>query len=238
MAYDNAITTAWCAAIFAEEIAAASGTVSDSFDDGRLLIARSILPQADHVQPDDRLQGGVALHVMLPTIAVHPYVFREICQNGAILPVRIRSRQIVIVDGMPPADVEFALRHAIRACSVAEAFDDSMKQIRASMEFRVERDLAALSLLSRLAPGSAALRQSIVQQMLVEADPTGFALMNAVTAVARKTRDPEMRWRLEMLGGSVPRLLAPFGLPPDDHALRVDGASDLAAWSMLLRPAT
>jgi hypothetical protein len=28
--------------------------------------------------------------------------------------------------------------------------------------------------------------------------------MNAVTSVARDTRDPELRWRLETFGGGIP----------------------------------
>jgi hypothetical protein len=30
--------------------------------------------------------------------------------------------------------------------------------------------------------------------------------MNAVTAVARETSDPETKWRLEEVGGSIPAL--------------------------------
>jgi hypothetical protein len=30
--------------------------------------------------------------------------------------------------------------------------------------------------------------------------------MNAVTSVARDTRDPELRWRLEEFGGGIPAL--------------------------------
>jgi transposase len=35
-----------------------------------------------------------------------------------------------------------------------------------------------------------------------------FSLMNAVTSLARDERDPELRWRLEELGGAVPSLQA------------------------------
>ena len=37
------------------------------------------------VRPQDRLQGGVALRVVEADILVHPYVFRQVCRNGAIV---------------------------------------------------------------------------------------------------------------------------------------------------------
>ena len=35
-------------------------------------------------------------------------------------------------------------------------------------------------------------------------DPTYYGVMNAVTAVARETTDPETKWRVEQFGGSIP----------------------------------
>ena len=56
---------------------------------------------------------------------------------------------------------------------------------------------------------------AIMRQYLGNRDQTGFGLMNAVTAVARDQRDPEVRWRLEELGGGVPALIrAPKDAPP------------------------
>jgi hypothetical protein len=52
------------------------------------------------------------------------------------------------------------------------------------------------------------------------ADRSRFGLMNAVTSVARDTHDPELRWRLEELGGGIPAALLS---PADDsgsHAHR------------------
>jgi hypothetical protein len=43
--------------------------------------------------------------------------------------------------------------------------------------------------------------------------------MNAVTAVARDTRDPGLRWHLEELGGGVPAAVTP------DPELEPEGAA-------------
>jgi len=239
MAHEHALTNAQCAAIFSEEVTVAGGTVAESFDNGRVLIARSILPRVAEVQPNDRLHGGVAIRVQLPRISVHPYVLRQVCANGVIIPVSARSRQIEIVDEMVPVHVESALRQAVRTCCAEGTFEESMRHIRTSLDLRADLDLGLLRLLHRAsAPDSEALREAILQQMSAEPDRSGFALMNAVTAVARETRDPELRWRLELLGGTVPALLEPSGLPPNDHAVGVEAPGTIAAWRMILQPAT
>jgi hypothetical protein len=51
-----------------------------------------------------------------------------------------------------------------------------------------------------------------------------FALANAVTSVARDTRDPELRWRLEEFGGGLltARTPAPSFDPNQAHAALSD----------------
>ncbi len=239
MTHHNALTTARCAAIFSDEITAAGGTIADSFDDGRLLIVRAILPRVAEVRPNDRLQGGVALRASTIGISVCPYVLRAMCTNGMIFPLSIRSGRIEIGGDRDTAQVEAALRVAIRTCGAPEAFADATRDIRSSLQVHVDLDLGMLRL-SHLAsvPESSALREAILRELSTESDRSGFALMNAITAVARETQDPELRWRLESLGSAVPVLVAPFDLPPDDHGVRVKDGSDAAAWRMLLRAAT
>src|SRR5262245_33174028 len=123
MEHDNTVTTARCLAIFVEEISAAGGTVSVSLDNGRSLIARSVLPRAGDVRPNDRVQGGVAIRASLPRIWVAPYVLRQICTNGVILPLSVRSRQIEI--NAIPEFVDSRLREAIRACGSDDTFEES-----------------------------------------------------------------------------------------------------------------
>jgi hypothetical protein len=59
--------------------------------------------------------------------------------------------------------------------------------------------------------------RAILERFFREPDRSRFALMNAVTSVARDTADPELRWRLEEMGGGIPVGRAP-GLQPDDRA--------------------
>ena len=43
----------------------------------------------------------------------------------------------------------------------------------------------------------------VVERYFLGEDRSRYGLMNAVTAVARDTRDPEIRWGLEEFGGGL-----------------------------------
>ena len=55
--YDR-LTTTTIREAFAEEILAVGGTVTEAFDDGRRLFARSVLARSCEVLPDDRVRHG------------------------------------------------------------------------------------------------------------------------------------------------------------------------------------
>lgn len=61
MFHDNTLMTAAIRAAFSEEVAALGGTVTEVFDLGTRLFARSILPGTREVLPKDKMQPGVAL---------------------------------------------------------------------------------------------------------------------------------------------------------------------------------
>ena len=77
-------------AIVTEELALVGGTISDAYEDGERLFLRSLLPMADQVRPKDVIQGGIAVMADEAEIHVHPYLLRQVCRNGAIMPQLIR----------------------------------------------------------------------------------------------------------------------------------------------------
>src|SRR5262249_16488363 len=83
MSFDDPLTMCEVQTVLAEEVQAAGGTVTDVFDDGLRLFARSVLPAVAEVRPGDRVQGGVAVRACEGQVWVHPYVFRQVCRNGA-----------------------------------------------------------------------------------------------------------------------------------------------------------
>lgn len=212
------LTTTEIKTLFTEEIAAAGGEVSDTFDDGRLLFTRSILPRVREVRTADQVQGGVALRASAGEVWVHPYLFRLVCRNGAIMAHAIQTRHVEFPEFATPEEAVAEVRAAIQACCAEEAFTASAEQMRSARE--MEADLA-LNLLSVISPrhsrvGTQMLR-TILERFFAEGDQSRFGLMNAVTSVARDTPDPQIRWRLEELGGGI-AVGRPPVIQPDDAA--------------------
>lgn len=199
---------------FSEEIGALGGQVADVFDDGERLIARGVLDADAEVQPSDTIRAGVAVHVQGAEINVHPYTFRVVCTNGAIAARAFESRRIErfeSVDDLPSyegAMAEQHLRDAIRACAAPEAFATAVDDMRSALQVRAELALQILPLLVRLQHG---MRLSylleVSRRFAADIDRSAFGVINAVTSTARDARDPDERWQLEVVGGSLPALL-------------------------------
>jgi hypothetical protein len=63
----------------------------------------------------------------------------------------------------------------------------------------------------------------ILSRFSGQRDRTRFGLMNAVTSVARDTRDPDLRWRLEELGGAIGAAKTPTPSSFDPAAAAITG---------------
>jgi hypothetical protein len=206
MVFQKGLTTREVGTIFAEAIAAAGGKVTDTFDDGRRLFMRAVLPGEREVQKRDRLQGGVAIRATPDEIAIHPYVFRQVCQNGAIIAHAIESRHFELADSPfdPEAELAGALEEAVRACSAPKAFETAAAAIRSSLQSPVDFALTLTPKLSGVPVELAVeLLTSVADRYSKSRDKSRFGLMNVVTAVARDTSDPEVRWYLEKIGGAI-----------------------------------
>jgi hypothetical protein len=211
-------TTKQIKEVYEREVREAGGRVSDVYDDGARLFLRSVLPGVQEVRPGDGLQGGVALRAADPDILVQPYVFRQVCKNGAIIAQALEARSFERKEkdwdaGVPELLVEVG--EAVRSCCGPEAFAAAMKPIRWSVNIEADA-LLQLPELARLPDGLVAL---IFDVYMKGRDRSGYALMNAVTSVARDTRDPELRWRLEEFGGGIAAQLEPEPKPDDAAAV-------------------
>lgn len=205
MFFHQGLTTARVQAVFAEEVTARGGQITDIFDDGARLFARSILPNLDveDVQPGDRFHGGVALKAIGEGICLYPYLFRLVCSNGAIMAQTLDVRPVAHPEARKPEVAVQAIREAVEACCQKEVFIDVVRNMRISRETRAADLLINLMpLISRLSSRSN-LWSRFVVQFFEEGDQSRFGLANAITATARDVRDPELKWNLEELGGSV-----------------------------------
>ena len=186
----------------------AGGHVSDRFDDGTRLFLRAVLPDEREVRSGDRLRGGVAVRATQEEISVHPYVFRQVCSNGAIRAHATQSRRIErnVFSPGDVSEVEVTLREAVRACCLEDAFAGGVDEMRSSLESGIDLALTMMPMMSRLLRAEPRRRifKTILDRLFESRDTSRFGWMNAVTSVARDTTDPELRWRLEELGGGIP----------------------------------
>ena len=208
MAQRFGLTTTAIGGLFEEEILSAGGTIREVFDDGTRLIARAVLSRSFQPRPLDKMQPGVAIHATEDNIFVHPYVYRLICKNGASMARAVQTRRIEAVGTRPSHDAEQEVREAVRECCTEEAFESAERQVRSATEREADMALAMLPLLSSMrGQRGTEMVRLVMAAFTAEGDRSAFGLMSAVTAVARDERDPDTRWRLEELGGSVCALL-------------------------------
>lgn len=212
-------------AVCGEEIGTFGGEVIETFDHGAFLFLRAVLPQVQSVRPDDSVQGGIAVRTCGPAILVHPYTFRQICRNGAIRAQALQTRRIERVEksatpheaasSYAVQEVLNQLHSAIQSCCAPEVFAVSVEQMRSAAEQDADTALAMLPMLRFFQTShNSNLLNEILRRFESGGDHTRFGLMNAVTSLARDTANPETRWRLEELGGTVPALRRPVAPKP------------------------
>ncbi len=195
--------------VFATSIQGLGGTIHDVFDDGELLFLRAAFPQRALVKPRDRVRGGVALRAVGDEVTVHPYVLRQVCTNGAMLAHSTDSRRIRRADfaASQAAQDEILqeVHEVVFQCARGGAFEESVSEMRAALTVSGEMDLVLSQVASFARHGEIPPQvfDILLRRLKRRRNPTRFDLMNVVTAVARDVPDPQIRWRLEELGGGV-----------------------------------
>jgi hypothetical protein len=146
MLFKEGLTTARVLAVFADEVRARRGEVTQTFDDGKRLFSRAVLPHVAEVGPGDQIRGGVAIKATGDGVWLYPYTFRRICSNGAIAAWTLEERPIADPHLQQPELVFEAVRSTVEACCKAEVFT------RAVGEMRKGRLATATDLLLRILP--------------------------------------------------------------------------------------
>jgi hypothetical protein len=198
------ITTTELKDVFGEEIRAGGGQVTSVFAHHDRLFARSTLPWVREVRPKDKVQGGVAMRASMQEIWVHPYLFRQVCRNGAIMCWTTRSSRIRELYSLPCEKAAAALREAVHACCDEDSFTAETELLRTGAETAADLVLnmseTYRAAIERFGPSVA---DQISEQFMSVRDRSLFGLGNAVTAAARTEADPEVRWRMEEFGGGI-----------------------------------
>jgi hypothetical protein len=191
---------------FTDEIATLGGTVADRYQDETRLLLRSVLPRLADVAPGDSIQGGVALRAVDEGVAIHPYTLRHVCVNGAIAATALETHRVRLVEYESATEFVAAaleeIRIAVRRSAEPEVFLDSVGKMRTSSAEPVDHMIGMMAMLERIPPH---YLQQVLEMIRDRFDAAGertrFDLVNAVTSVARDTADPDLRWKLEEVGG-------------------------------------
>lgn len=150
MLFKEGLTTARVLAVFAEEVRARRGEVTQTFDDGKRLFSRAVVPHVAEVGPGDQVRGGVAIKATGDGVWLYPYTFRRICSNGAIAARTLEERPIADPHLQQPELVLEAVRSTVEACCKAEVFTREVGEMRKGREATAtDLLLLILPLLSR-----------------------------------------------------------------------------------------
>jgi hypothetical protein len=204
MSFLPALTTGAVLDEFTDAVADCGGSVSGVFNDGTRLFARSVLPTVDTVRRTDAFQGGVAIRGTENDVWLYPFLFRQVCTNGAILAQTLDARHIPDLHDLDPDEAAELVRDGVAACCAPEVFGTNMDHVRTATEQQADLALMLMPMLGRFPEAANAhVLQQIMRTFFEDRDDTRFGLMNAVTATAREATDPDVRWRLEELGGAL-----------------------------------
>ena len=185
--------------LFRDEVSRLGGQVADVVADDERLFARSLLPDSLPVFPDDFVKPGIALRYVSDTVEVRPYVHRVICSNGQILAYSGRGGSVEIV---APKFQLPAIRSLIHEVAASEAFGECVKKMQEARGLLPDPEILLFDLTRRAGFDDAAVL-SILERLQEEGEFSLYALGNAVTALARDTRDPVKRWERECAGAEI-----------------------------------
>ena len=204
------LTTATILKVFNEEVEGRGGRLINTFDDGRRLFVRSLLPHIGDVRPNDRMQGGLALRATDREVWLHPYLFREVCRNGAITAHSLESLHLERLELYTPEVAMSLFRDAIADCSEEPVFAQSLDSVRSAADTELDELLDLMPHIHELQQNNMSIFVAeILHRFSAERDRSQLGFMNAVTSVARDTSDPDARWRLEEFGGGIAAGLLP-----------------------------
>jgi hypothetical protein len=154
MLYDSPLTTSEILAVFDAEITTRGGRVTETFNDGRRLFSRSVLPEVEEVRPGDGLKGGIALKATEQGLWLYPYLFRLVCRNGAILAETLGSRSVEDLHLLDPDAIQRSIRAAVEACCSPEVFRESIGRMRRASASDIDIALNLLPMLTRFPVGA------------------------------------------------------------------------------------
>ncbi len=103
-----------------------------------------------------------------------------------------------------PVELEIDLRESVRMCIREQDFEGYAEKMKRARGLFPDPRLTLMPHLSRLPADQASeILEETHRRFADGADESRYGLINAVTSLARDTRNPELRWSLETIGGAL-----------------------------------
>ena len=186
---------------FSETLGEYQGKILRVYQHEYFLTIRSLIPVDGKVAKGDSFRQGVALRANWDSIEVCPFVHREVCQNGTIVPIGF-SR--VSTDRNEDKDWAIVqLKKGLMQCFHPATFAESLHQFKESTTRPLPGEFNLVEFLSKNKMRMSRRKLERFAELLRQEERNDYGLMNALTALARDEKDPFFRWDLELLGGQV-----------------------------------
>ncbi len=206
----------WFANVFVEATEAYGGIIArdDEFH-GKRFLAGTFKGIEKAITRGDAVHGGLALELGNKEAKLYAYTLRLVCSNGLISTLADEEEEFT---WYRETEFEEAIYRkyaelGTTASQVAELYRESRQQAAdARLWQHVLHSLNQLHASHRwMDLMFLALHEERRRQFSSPASRQGnpdngfsrFELINAVTAMARDTQEPELRWRMEQLGGEL-----------------------------------
>ncbi len=208
----------WFADVFKEATEAHGGIIAkDDRKHGIRFLASTFPGIEKNIRRKDAIKGGLALKLDEEEARLSAFTLRLICSNG-LIHTHSEERQSFSTYEKAPFEEEVHRRYCQLTdtlASTAERFrnaryqpaDESLwKYVINSLNQLQYRDnwRAALFQATLEEMRDRSRRRHFLRRSWASRRPENrFQLVNAITALAREERDPELRWEMERLGGKV-----------------------------------
>ena len=116
----------------------------------------------------------------------------------------VATKHVMNTEHVSPIEMEIDLRESLHMCIQEQDFGGYAEKMKRARGLFPDPRLTLMPHLSRLPADQASeILEVIHKRFTAGADESRYGLINAVTSLARDTRNPELRWSLESIGGEL-----------------------------------
>jgi hypothetical protein len=188
-----------------------------------------VTPRVEYeIAPGDIVQAGIVItnsEVGQGTLSVQPLVYRLVCRNGLIASdralhkthigriVQAEDETITVFkdETLAADDKAFFLkvRDVVEAAVSEATFRQVAEKMRKTLDIKLTGDpIKAVEVLANRYTLNDVERAGVLRQLIVEGDPSGYGLVNAVTHYSDEIDDYDRATEFEALGGKLIELPA------------------------------